>query len=511
MLVQKGDGGGSLKINRWKRLGLRERIFLLLAALVLITFAGGLMTVWHTDAIDSLITSLIDKNVTSYRAAEELRGALLQQKGYLTYYFLSGDPDWLKQLEKYQRSFKGWLKIAQETAYTPTMKEILEQISESYEQYILARQQVIDLYKTGQREAGAKLHWEVRQQFLELCDLCERYKLIHEQRIQEARSKSRAQAQFINTLSLIVMPLVAVLGMLLGYILVKQILGPIRQLMAETGQADATPLEVDEVKALSRRVHSLIENVDQTQIKLERSQVHLLQSEKLALVGKLAAGVAHSIRNPLTSVKIRLFSLRRTLNLDPSQQEDLEVISEEIRHIDTIVRNFLEFSRPPKLKMQKVSPSEVVDQALQLLHHRLENYNVTTRLIRSRRLPEIWADPDQLKEVLVNLLVNACEAMGDGGLITITETEDFVETTGPLTIIQVEDNGPGITESMQDKIFQPFYSSKEEGTGLGLSIAARIIQEHGGWIDLSSREGQGTTFSISLPFRKLKDGKNLNR
>ncbi|MFP3868428.1 MAG: histidine kinase dimerization/phospho-acceptor domain-containing protein [Desulfobacteraceae bacterium] len=345
-----------MNINRWKRLGLRARIFILLAALVLTTLGGGLMTIWHTDAIDSLITSLIDKNVTSYRAAEELRNALLHQKGYLTYYFLSGDPKWLEQLAVYQRSFKGWLKIAQETAYTATMREILEQINAKYEHYIPARQQVIELYKSGQREAGAKLHWEVRQQFLELCDLCERYKLIHEPRIQEARTESRAQAQFINTLSLIVMPLVAVLGMLLGYIFIMQILGPIRQLMDETGQTDTSPPEPDEVKALSRRVHSLIENVDQAQIKLERSQEHLLQSEKLALVGKLAAGVAHSIRNPLTSVKIRLFSLRRTLNLDPSQQEDLEVISEEIRHIDTIVRNFLEFSRPPQAQDAEGQP-----------------------------------------------------------------------------------------------------------------------------------------------------------
>ncbi|MFP3868429.1 MAG: two-component system sensor histidine kinase NtrB [Desulfobacteraceae bacterium] len=161
--------------------------------------------------------------------------------------------------------------------------------------------------------------------------------------------------------------------------------------------------------------------------------------------------------------------------------------------------------------MQKVSPSEVVDLALQLLQHRFEAYNVGTKFIRTRRLPEVWADPDQLKEVLVNLLVNACEAMGDGGLITITETEDFVETSGPVMIIQVSDNGPGIPESIQDKVFQPFYSSKEEGTGLGLSIAARIIQEHGGWIDLKSQEGQGTTIIINLPFRKLKHGDNLNR
>ena len=149
------------------------------------------------------------------------------------------------------------------------------------------------------------------------------------------------------------------------------------------------------------------------------------------MVGKLAAGVAHSIRNPLTSVKMRLFSMKRSLELSASQKEDFEVISEEIRHIDTIVRNFLEFSRPPKLKMQRISPSDVVDLALSLLHNRLESYGVEVKLIREQRLPEIWADPEQLKEVLVNLVVNACEAMVGGGAITIQEEEEGGGAPGP--------------------------------------------------------------------------------
>ena len=105
--------------------------------------------------------------------------------------------------------------------------------------------------------------------------------------------------------------------------------------------------------------------------------------------------------------------------MSPSQQDDFQVISEEIRHIDSILRNFLEFSRPPKLKMQRVSPSDVVNMALVLLRYRLESYGVEMKLIRPHRLPEIWADPDQLKEVLANLLVNACEVMVNGGVITI--------------------------------------------------------------------------------------------
>jgi signal transduction histidine kinase len=291
------------------------------------------------------------------------------------------------------------------------------------------------------------------------------------------------------------------LGILLAYVLIKQILGPIRRLTLETAPANPGS-EPDEVKALSRRVYSLIENVDLAQSELERSQEHLLQSGKWAMVGKLAAGVAHSIRNPLTSVNMRLFSLKRSLKMSASQQEDFQVISEEIRHIDSIVRNFLEFSRPPKLKMQKISPSDVVDLALQLLRHRLESYGVEVKLIRGLRLPEVWADPDQLKEVLANLLVNACEMMAGGGTITIQEEEQVAAPLGHAVAIRVSDNGPGIPESIRDKVFQPFFSTKEEGTGLGLSIATRIIEDHGGRLELASQEQAGATFIITLPLRE---------
>ena len=493
----------------WKYISLRARIFLLVAALILTALVGGLVTIWHTGATYDLFTTLIDKNISSFQAAEGLEIALLSQKGYLTYYFLDGNPEWLQKLKENHQSFLQWLRKAHNSATTPVMTEILNKIDSKYKDYIARREEVINLYKTGNRDQGAKLHWEIRHQFLEIYDLCENYKLVNQGIISQIKNESLAQARFIKTLALIVMPSVVLLGLLLTYILIKQLLEPIRQLSRETGLGPG-PGEKDEVQALSRRVHDLIENVDQAQTKLERSQEHLVQSEKMAMVGKLAAGVAHSIRNPLTSVKMRLFSMGRTLELSPTHQEDFEVIAEEIRHIDNIVANFLEFSRPPKLMMQKVSPSDVVDMALQLLRHRLESYNVEVQLKRSRALPEVWADPDQLKEVLVNLLTNACEAMKGGGSIVIQEGETFLQSIGQVVTIQVSDNGPGIPEAVQDKIFQPFFTTKEEGTGLGLSIATRILGEHGGWLDLDSQEGRGTTFTINLPYRIIQYGSHLD-
>jgi signal transduction histidine kinase len=497
---------GAFLNNVWTYISLRARILLLLGALMLTSLIGGLVTIWHTGAADTLFISLIDKNLASYQAAEGLEIALLKQKGYLTYYFLDGNPEWLDKLKQDHESFLDWLAKANTSATTPVITKILDKISSKYRHYNTEREQVINLYKNGQRDEGARLHGEIRHQFLEIYELCENYKLISQEVISQIKDDSRSQAVFIKTMAFVVMPSVVFLGLLLAYILIKQLLEPIRQLSMETGVSADAPGAGDEVQALSRRVHDLIENVDQAQSKLERSQEHLLQSEKMAMVGKLAAGVAHSIRNPLTSVKMRLFSLGRTLDFSPTQHEDFEVISEEIRHIDTIVGNFLEYSRPPKLTMQKISPSDVVDNALQLLRHRLESYNVEVKLKRPRPLPEVWADPDQLKEVLVNLLTNACEAMGTGGSIILREGETFLQSIGQVVTIQVSDNGPGIPESVQDKIFQPFFSTKEEGTGLGLSIAARILGEHGGWLDLESREGLGTTFTLNLPYRKIKYG-----
>jgi signal transduction histidine kinase len=201
---------------------------------------------------------------------------------------------------------------------------------------------------------------------------------------------------------------------------------------------------------------------------------------------------------------MRLFSLDRSLDLNPQQKEDFQVISEEIVHIDGLVQSFLEFSRPPKLRMQRVSPSEIVDLALKLMTHRLESYQVSVQVVRLGRLPVVQADPDRLKEVLVNIMVNACEAMKGGGSMVIREEEALDPSLGQVAVVRVRDTGPGIVEGLRAKVFEPFFTTKEEGSGLGLSIAFRIMEDHGGRLDLESREGQGAEFSLILPVTATK-------
>ena len=483
----------------WVRIGLRSRIYILLTLLVLITFFGGLIMVWYTYRMEGLLSEIIDENLAAFQSAEELETALVNQKGFVTYYFLDGDPDWLRQLGEYRQIFKERLKEVRALGLTDQEREALDRIESEYNQYIASKDEVIALYQAGERESGEQLHKKVRDEFFKIIELCDQFKELHHGRIEHARGVSQTQAKNIRFVAGTAALIVLILGVLLAFVLISNILEPIRSLVEESDEKSMSEKSDNEVKALSRRVRGLIEDIDQTHSELEKSRETLLQSEKLALVGKLAASMAHSVRNPLTSVKMRLFSLDRTLDLSVTQKEDFDVISDEIRHIDTIVQNFLEFSRPPKLKMQKVSPSEVVDTTLQMLKHRLESYDVEIRLDRKQPLPEILADPEQLKEVLVNLLVNAYEAMERRGTIEIQEAQIETESGGREIMIRLTDNGPGIPDAIKDKVFQPFYSTKEEGTGLGLSICARIVEEHGGTLELTSTEGEGTTFTIKIP------------
>jgi len=486
----------------WRKLTLRSRIYMMLFTLVLITVVGGSVMVWYTFQMDFLLNRIINKYVAGFQAAEALETALVNQKGFVSYYFLDGDPDWLRQLGEYRQIFRQRLAGARQLAETKRERKAIELIEGEYDQYIRSKDRVIALYQAGEDKRGSRLHPEVRTYFFKILELCNKYKKLHSDKMKRAKDDSHHRAERLRIIAGCAIFLVLGLGVLLVSVLVRQILGPVRRMALETNPENDAKESMNEVKALSRRVQGLIEDVDQTHSELERSRETLLQSEKMAMVGKLAAGTAHSIRNPLTSLKMRLFSLSRTLDLSEVQKDDFEVISQEIQHIDTIVENFLEFARPPKLKMQRVSPSEIVDLALRLVHHRLQANGVEVRLRRVEALPETAVDPEQLKEVLVNLLTNACEAMDGGGMVVLQEEESFAEPLGRVSVIRLTDTGSGIPQSLQEKVFQPFFTTKEEGTGLGLSIATRIVEEHGGWLDFRSVEGQGTTFVLTLPIKE---------
>jgi len=494
-----------------KPLSLRVRIAVVVAALVLVTAGFCLVTLWYVYQTDSLLSSAVDRDFSAVSIAQQLTTDLVMQKGFTTYFFLDGNTEWLRRLDTWHTSFRSRLDAAHAFGYGRESQSILKDIERRYAAYSALRSRVIGLYRDGDRQAGAALHRDARGQFIVIQKLCSRLKQIHEQKVSRTVSEVRRRSRFIHLTAYAAMAGAVAFSALLVYMLFTQILRPIRQLINAAGSDGGAGAPAgNEMNLLQGQVYGLLEDVSQTRTRLEKSRRTLARSEKLALVGRLAAGIAHSIRNPLTSVKMRLFSLRRTVNPDGPEKEDFDVISTEIDHIESIVSNFLEFSRPPRMKLQRVSPSDVVDTALQLVRHRLETGGIDIKILRRDKLPPVTADPSQLKEVFINILLNGCDAMQPGGVMIIREQERELLEFGRAAVISFSDSGHGMAGQIRQKIFQPFFTTRDDGTGLGLSIASRIIEEHGGSIAAESEEGKGATFTITLPTGQVQHGQNTD-
>jgi signal transduction histidine kinase len=224
-----------------------------------------------------------------------------------------------------------------------------------------------------------------------------------------------------------------------------------------------------------------------------------MNAEKLATVGKLAAGVAHEIRNPLTAVKMWLFSIRKAVGDEPDLDRKCEIISEEIARLERIVCNFLEFSRPPAPKLEAQSVSVLIDKTLELFGHRIEEKRL--RLVRSgaEQVIPVRADGEQLKQVFVNVLDNAVEATAERGEIRIVVDAAGGVGDRSMVVVRIQDTGRGMPQDVCERIFEPFYTTKDDGTGLGLCIAAQIMARHDGRLVLESSTERGTTFAVWIP------------
>ncbi len=484
------------------RIGPGEKVLILLAALLLVCLGGGVTALAYTYRIQHLFNSVAEESVSDLTAADDLQTALLNQKGYATYYCLDGDPVWLEQLAVHREAFEKCFRSARLRAKDNTEGQLLDKIEVGYRHYVERKEEVIGHYRANQREKGAELHWQVRQRFFELYSRCETYRELVKARIDGIHQDVMAKARWFSGLTMAGMATAVVLGLILVLVLSRHILTPIRQLAYDAATHTGDPVKGGGVEALSTGLYRLIGDVDEARTELGRSQERLLQSERMAVLGNLAADVAHTIRNPMTSIKMRLFSLKRALDLTPVQHEDFQVISEEMHRLDNIVSNFLEFSRPPKLRKQTVDLSELIGMTLRLLEHRLELQDILVERKREGHMPPIDADPEQLKEALVNIIVNACEAMQEGGTLRVIEEQAVAEDIGRAILVRFCDTGPGIAESLAEKVLEPFFSTKEDGTGLGLAIAHRIVSEHGGQITLRNTGDGGATVAITLPVKE---------
>jgi two-component system, NtrC family, sensor kinase len=258
----------------------------------------------------------------------------------------------------------------------------------------------------------------------------------------------------------------------------------------------------------------LEERVGQKTRELKRAHEHALQTEKMASIGKMAAVLAHEINNPLSGILTYAKLLRKWVGhadggLDRRQEiyDSLDLIASESRRCGDLVKNLLTFSRTTPMNLQFSALNQVVERSLRLVQHQFELAGIQLQLQLDPALPQVECDPAQIEQVLLALVMNAIDAMPQGGNLWLTTSFSTEDNT---VRIVVRDDGAGITPEIMARLFEPFLTTKESGrgVGLGLAISRSILERHHGNIEVQSEVGRGTTFTVTLPWDPERDASN---
>ncbi len=267
--------------------------------------------------------------------------------------------------------------------------------------------------------------------------------------------------------------------------------------MNETLPMEITSVEVPDAKGQVTAVVSILHDLSEIR-ELERRRVEqqLFESEKLAAVGRLAASIAHEVNNPLEAIKNSLFLLQSTADAE-SNARFLEIARKETERVSHIIREMLGFARRSG-GVEWINANQVIEETLVLVDKKMRQSGIKILRDFDAALPDVHARPDQLKQVFLNLILNAQQAIERNGEVRV-KTSRYTTALAPSISVEISDTGVGISEEELARIFEPFFSTRIKGTGLGLWVTQDIIRHHGGRIEVSSEKGRGTTFQIILP------------
>lgn len=487
------------------RLPLATRISAIIIGVLLVAITSTAITIGSAFQFQEMLNTVVKDNLESVQAAEELEIALLGQRGQVAFYILDdGNPKWLEELEEHRLDFADWRARAEAAARSDDERRILDELDVKQQAYMEKRREVIALYNAGRiEEAKRVLLNEKADLHKHSYQLCEDFLKVNAELVQGTSARINRQVGRSTVLVTALGVVTVGLSGTLLWLFFHGVIFPLRRMVEDARAAASRPPSEnedeagDELRILGQSIRALATDVALTRSDLEQSRTQLASMDKLAAVGKLAASVAHEIRNPLTAMKMWLYSLRRATGPHPELQDKLRVIAEEIGRLENIVHYFLEFARPPQLKLAPCNVGRVLDETLQLLTHRLQEQRIQI-VGQQTQLPDVLLDREQLKQVFLNVINNALDVMPEGGQLEITTLETELRECRMQKVL-IGDTGPGMPADVQARVFEPFFTTKPQGTGLGNCIAAAIMTRHGGTLRLERSDERGTYWSLWLP------------
>lgn len=259
--------------------------------------------------------------------------------------------------------------------------------------------------------------------------------------------------------------------------------------------------EVRLLQLLANQGAIAIENARRME-RLTQLEDSMRQSERFSLLGTLAAEIAHEIRNPVTIINMLIHSIQESESQDQQTREDLRIVMEKLDRINQIVEQTLSFARSTEVRMAPGSVNRLIGELLLFLGYKLSKARVEVETVLDPKLPDVAMDAGQIQQVLMNLMMNAVQAMPEGGRLLIRTRVSRDRTIGPCIKCSVEDTGVGIPPEIQARLFSPFYTTRAEGTGLGLFICNKLVRRHNGQISVKSEPRRGSVFTIALPLEQ---------
>jgi two-component system, NtrC family, sensor histidine kinase HydH len=471
-----------------------------LVSLVLV--AASIAGAFYLNQFHREVSRVLTENVASALAAKDLETTILELA-----HQLRGDhshSDTLTaELNRGIRQINEYLEKAKGYADTDPEKEHVRGITVTWVSWL---KQWVERERQPSRQLAGFDRGLARQLEEQVLPLCAELHNWNTGQVAQSDSENRRIVDRLTWGLLAVGVGAPISGLVLGYAVARRLHQSIYQLSVRIRDAagrlnsELRPVTLEgdgDLPALNRQMQGIIDEIERVFQRLQQREREVLRAEQLAAVGQVAAGVAHELRNPLTSVKMLV---QTGLEGDPPTGlpgEDLAIIEHEIRRMEGCIQTFLDFARPPSSERRRTDLLTVVCRALALIEGRARRQNI---LIETEWPPdpvELFIDGEQIHQVLVNLLLNALDAMPHDGKLRL-EVHQSLGDPG-RALVRIQDTGPGIAAPILARLFEPFVSGKETGLGLGLSICRRLLEAHGGTITGENAPDGGAVFTFTLP------------
>jgi signal transduction histidine kinase len=453
----------------------------------------------RSNVLERRALQALGQSMARTRTYAELETAMFDQSDIIWRYLTGMDPTARKEfrlagqvVDYWQQRWAAELR-PEEMALADGVRGIQQQIQ-------TAAESVFRLFDSGQRQAAFTLaQRELKGRLLPALTQMNReiYRRARESSVRGAYSRLEEILASQERVLLLILVLSLAGGLLGSWLISRSLARPINELagamaLVGAGQLDhpITPRSRDEIGALAGAFGRMTDN-------LRQSRAALVQSEKLASIGEMAAAVAHGLRNPLASLRAAAQLVRQHPEA-PSSREHLDAIVEEVDRLDRRISHLLSFSRPAPFHPLPENVSHLVEGLLPAFSQLLRERGIELQLDLPGTLPEVRVDPMQLEQALVEIVSNALDAMPSGGRLRIAASVDGPGAGAGYVTVEVADTGPGIPDHVLPSVCEPFFTTRQEGTGLGLAIAKRYVEQNGGRLEITSRPG-ATSVRVRLP------------